>query len=90
MRPGKEFDQTKIASPLSSQTSRRIFLAASVPDSHEVQNWDVTGAYMRALNNPNIRVKLFQPTRADGTYKKLGKICVIRHAMHGDPAGNEQ
>ena len=45
---------------------------------------------MRSLNDRNIRVTMTQPPRSDGTFKAPGKICVMRRAMQGDPAANQQ
>lgn len=90
MRPGKDFDETRTASNMPSQTARRLLIAGAVSDGHDVQFWDVTGAYMRASNNSNLRVTMVQLPRSDGTYKEPGKLCVMRRAMQGDPSANEQ
>ena len=90
MKPDMQFDQTRTASHMPSQAARRILLAAAVSDEHVIQSYDIPGAFMRAPNDPNIRVTMTQPPRADGTFKEPGKICVMRRAMQGDPAANQQ
>lgn len=90
MTPGKHFDTTRTASHMPSQAARRLLLAAAVAEGHVVQSYDVPGAYMRSPNDPNIRITMTQLPRADGTYKAPGKICVMRRAIQGDPAANQQ
>ena len=90
MKPGTQFDETRTASHMPSQAARRLLLAAAVSDGHVIQSYDIPGAFMRSPNDPNIRVTMTQPARSDGTFKAPGKICVMRRAMQGDPAANQQ
>lgn len=75
---------------MPSQTARRLLLTTAVADSHEIQSWDASGAYMRAPNSPNYRVTMIQPPKSDGSYKEPGKISAMRRAIQGDPSSNQQ
>lgn len=61
MRPGLDFDETKTASHMSSQSGRRLIIAAGVAEDHFFRYFDVSGAYLRATRNPNLRVVMSQP-----------------------------
>ena len=89
MRPNIDFDETRTASHMPSQAGRRLLIAACVAEGHVLQSWDVPGAYLRAPNNPNLRVVMKQPPRADGTLKAPGKICVLQRAIPGDKSANQ-
>ena len=83
MKPGKQFDETRTASHMPSQAAKRLLLAAAVSDGHVIQSYDISGAFMRSPNDPNIRVTVTQAARSDGTFKAPGKICIMRRAMQG-------
>lgn len=56
---------------------------------HVLQTWDIPGAYLRAPNNPNIRVVMKQPPRSSGTQVAPGKVRILRRAMPGDKSANQ-
>ena len=89
MRSGIDFDETRMASHMPSQARRRLLIMAGVAEGHSFRSPDVPGAYLRAPNDPNIRVVMSQPKRADGTYTAPGKLCLLRRAMPGEKPANQ-
>ena len=89
MRPGIDFDETRTASHMPSQAGRSIIIMAGVAEGHSFRALDVPGAYMRSTKDPNIRVVMAQPKRADGTYEAPGKVCLLRRAMPGEKSANQ-
>lgn len=69
MRKGLDFDESRTASRMPSQSERRLLLAAAAAQRYVLQSWDIPGAFMRAPNDPRIKVTMIQPLRADETYK---------------------
>lgn len=90
MKKRMDFDKTRTASQIPSQSGRKQLIASAAAQGYEVQSWDIPGAFIRAPSDPRFRVIMTQPPLANGTYKETGKIYVIRRAMKGDPASNAQ
>eukprot|EP00173_Palmaria_palmata_P004417 Plantae.Rhodophyta-Palmaria_palmata.ctg5955.p1 GENE.Plantae.Rhodophyta-Palmaria_palmata.ctg5955~~Plantae.Rhodophyta-Palmaria_palmata.ctg5955.p1 ORF type:complete len:296 (+),score=29.01 Plantae.Rhodophyta-Palmaria_palmata.ctg5955:187-1074(+) len=89
MRPGIDFDETRTQSHMPTQSGRRLLVLAGVAEGHSFRSLDVPGAFMRAPNEPNIRVVMAQPTRSNGTPLHSGKICLLRRAMPGEKSANQ-
>lgn len=83
MRPGLDFDKTRTASHLPSQAGRSLLISVGVSEGHVFRSLDVSGAYMRAPRNPNLRIVMAQPPRSNGTKKAPAKVCVLRRATPG-------
>lgn len=64
-------------------------MLSGVAEGHSFRSLDVPGAYMRAPNDPNVRVVMAQPTRSDGTQLHPGKVCLLRRAMPGEKSANQ-
>lgn len=88
MRPAVHFDEHQTASRMPTQTGRRILLANAAAPDYEVESWDMPGVYMYAPGNPNFRVAMTQPPRANGTFAAPGKICLLRRAITGASDAN--
>lgn len=74
MKPRQHFDQTRTASHMPSQAARRLLLSAAVSKGPVVQSYDIPGSYMRAQNDPNIRITMTLTPLSDGTLKALAKF----------------
>lgn len=76
MRPGVGFDEMRTASHLPSQAGRRLLIASCLDEEHVLQSCDIPGFYLRAPNNPNIRVVMKKQPRSNETQVAPGKVCV--------------
>lgn len=102
MRPGINFYETSTASCMPSQFGRRLLIAACaytlISEGPVIQSWDIFGAYLRAPNNPNLRVLMKQPPWSSGTQKAPGRSAFyveqfpetnqqIKHGTFGEVSG---
>lgn len=84
-----DVDESRTATHMPSQAERRILIAAGVAERHVFRSFDTIGAYMRALNHPNLRIIMTQPPQSNGQKIAPGKICLLRRAMPGYKSTNQ-
>lgn len=89
MRPGLDFDETRTASPLLSQSGRSLLVDAGLAKGPFFSFFDVPGAYLRAPSNPNLRIVMAQPPRSNWRNIAPGRVCVIRRAVPGEKSANQ-
>ncbi len=90
MRPGKDFNTEHTSSYPPSATALRILLAESAYHGLHVEDWDVSGAFLRAPRifhvQPEPKPILKTPARSNGEPTMLpGTIAVANKARQGAP-----